>query len=56
MEQLKATSVQRFIKTNQSKEVIEDKLGVYQPKACINQKYSTTNGMLVFIDYKFLSY
>jgi len=43
MEQLKATSVQRFIKTNQSKEVIEDKLGVYQPKACINQKYSTTN-------------
>jgi len=43
MEQLKATSVKRFIKTNQSKEVIESKLDVYQPKACINQKCSTSN-------------
>ena len=53
MEQLKATSVKRFIKTNQSKEVIESKLDVYQPKACINQKCSTSNGKLVSIDYKF---
>ena len=44
MEQLKATSVKRFIKSNQAKQVIEGKFDVYQPKACINQKCSTTNG------------